>query len=345
MELAINTIKDRGLWDDFVTSQPRHTFLHAWAWGEVNDKEGDPVWHLGLFDKDTLIGTALLIKVHAKRGNFLFVPHGPILNAKMTQDEKRVAIGKLVEHFKKIAKQESVNFIRISPLMDRDEKTARIFKTLGFRAAPIHMHAEVTWTLDLDKSEDELLADMRKTTRNLIRRAKKEDVEILEGTSRDYLDEFLKLYRETARRHSFVPFSDAYLEGELNAFAKTGHAKIFLAKWQGITLSAAMIVFHGTSAFYHHGANSWEHQKIPAAYLLQWHAIQEARTRGKKHYNFWGIAENEEDTSHPWYGLTFFKKGFGGYRTEYLHAQDLPLKRTYWLAYGIDTLRRLRRHL
>ncbi|GAI33015.1 unnamed protein product, partial [marine sediment metagenome] len=31
----------------------------------------------------------------------------------------------------------------------------------------------------------------------------------------------------------------------------------------------------------------------PASYLLQWEAIKEAKNRGCKLYNFWGIAEIE----------------------------------------------------
>jgi len=145
----IKNITDKSTWDAFVTSQKSHTFLHSWAWGELNEKMGDKIWRLGLYDSEKLIAVALLIKVHAKRGNFLFVPHGPIIAAGRVGD----SLAPLIDEFKKIGKTEGVNFIRISPLLKKTEQNQKIFKELGFRNSPIHMHAEVTWTLDLAKEE------------------------------------------------------------------------------------------------------------------------------------------------------------------------------------------------
>ena len=78
--LTIYEIKEKQVWEDFVTSQAEHSFLHSWAWGEFNKSMGDKIWRLGVYDENQLIAVALLIKVHAKRGNFLFVPHGPVLD-------------------------------------------------------------------------------------------------------------------------------------------------------------------------------------------------------------------------------------------------------------------------
>lgn len=342
MELAL--IHDKGLWDDFITAQHEHSFLHAWAWGVLNESEGDRIWRFGAYEGATLVAVALLISVRARRGNFFFIPQGPIIkDSHRGEKDIQHILQVFLDEFKRIGKKENVNFIRISPLLERINAHKDIFKALGFRVAPIHMHAEVTWTLRLDNGYEELLMDMRKTTRNLIRRAERDGVEIISGTSKEYIDEFFKLYSETSNRHNFVPFSYDYIRHEISAFAQEGDAKVYLAKWEGKTLSSAVVIFYGHSAFYHHGANSSEHQKIPAAYLLQWRAIQEAKNRGKQNYNFWGIAEDEENTSHPWHGLTFFKKGFGGQRTEYVHAQDIPLNKKYWINYAIDSIRRMRR--
>jgi lipid II:glycine glycyltransferase (peptidoglycan interpeptide bridge formation enzyme) len=182
---------------------------------------------------------------------------------------------------------------------------------------------------------------MRKNTRNLIRRAEKEDVEIISGDSCNLIDVFMKMYRETAKKHSFVPFSEKYIRGEINSFTadKHGYAKIYLAKYKEVYIAGAAIVFWGHSAYYHHGASAALYGKIPSSYLLQWQAIKDAKKAGKKFYNFWGIAKNENDKNNPWYGLTFFKKGFGGERTDYLRAQDLPLNKKYFVNFAIEKYR------
>jgi lipid II:glycine glycyltransferase (peptidoglycan interpeptide bridge formation enzyme) len=84
---------------------------------------------------------------------------------------------------------------------------------------------------------------------------------------------------------------------------------------------------------------------------LQWEAIKEAKSRGCKTYNFWGIApeiKNPEDIKvslHPWAGLSLFKMGFGGERKEYVKTQDLDVSPKYWLNYIIEVLRKHKRRL
>jgi lipid II:glycine glycyltransferase (peptidoglycan interpeptide bridge formation enzyme) len=102
-------------------------------------------------------------------------------------------------------------------------------------------------------------------------------------------------------------------------------------------LSAALIIFYNYQAIYHHSASI--EQKIPVNYLLQWEIIKEAKKRGKKIYNMWGICP-EDKRRHPWKGLTLFKKGFGGRIVEYLHAQDYPLSSFYCTTYIIECLRK-----
>ncbi|RLE05174.1 MAG: peptidoglycan bridge formation protein FemAB, partial [Candidatus Aminicenantes bacterium] len=77
-------------------------------------------------------------------------------------------------------------------------------------------------------------------------------------------------------------------------------------------------------------------------YLLLWKAIQEAKKRNCEIFNFWGIAPKNKP-KHPWQGLTFFKKGFGGYQKDLIHAQDLPMGRRYWLNWMVETFRRIKR--
>jgi len=352
--LNICEIKDKQTWDAFVTSQQNHTFLHSWSWGEFNALTGDKIWRLGIFDNQTLVAAALVIKVHARRGNFLFVPHGPIYDLRFTIYDLRKILEVFIQKFLAIAKQERVSFIRISPLLENTDENKNIFKNLGFRPAPIHMHAETTWTLNLEASEEDLLMKMRKTTRNLIRRAIKEGVEIKMGASAHDLEIFNNLYKETVLKHSFTPFRLTYLQKQVKILSEGNNILIFTALYNNEPLASAIIVFYGNSAFYHHGASSLtKYPKISAAYLLQWEAIREAKRRGYKFYNFWGIVPNVSGQwsvvsgrkAHPWAGITLFKKGFGGFQTDYLNARDLPLSWKYWPNWIIETIRRKRRNL
>lgn len=311
--------------------------MQSWNWGEFNKARGEKIWRLGIYDGETLIGVALVIKVRAKRGTFLFVPHGPI------QDSKSKILNVLVQKLKVIAGEENCSFVRVSPIAERSIENAGGFKKLGFGYAPIHMHPEATWELDIVKSEEEILAGMRKTTRYLIRQAEKSpDIKIERSTNTEDLDRFQKLYEDTIERHHFIGFPQDYLKNEFLAFSPDNQISLFLGKYKGELFSSAIVIFWQGTAFYHHGASL--SSKIPVSYLLQWEIIKEAKRRGCKVYNFWGIAPDDKK-DHPWRGLTLFKTGFGGYKKEYLKTQDLPIYLSYWLIYIFEKIRKLKRGL
>ncbi len=334
--MQIREITDKTQWETFVNGQKPDTFLQSWNWGEFNKFSGDKIFRFGIFKNEEMVGVALVIRVNAKRGKFLFIPH-QLVNGNWQMANNKL----LFDYLKDLAIKEKVDFVRISPLMENTPENLKIFREYGFRDAPIHMmHPELSWILDISKAEEDIMKGMRKTTRNLIRRAEKEKVEITEVRSTEGIDGFYALLLQTVGRHGFVPFSKEYLKKEFEAFSPDNQISVFFAKHGGVILSAAIIVFYGESAFYHHGAS--QASKIPASYLLIWRMIQEGKKRGCQKFNFWGIAP-ENKSKHPWAGLTLFKTGFGGGRQEYLHCQDLSVTSKYLLNWLVETIRKWKR--
>jgi len=336
--MHIKEITDKNIWESFLADCEEKTFLDSWNWGEFQKKEGNKIWRLGVFEEDELIGVVLVFKIKAKRGTFLFVPHGPV--------GKVFEISSLVNKLKEIAKKEKAVFVRIAPVWEKSKDNIKSFKDLDFKEAPIHMHPELTWELDISLSEEELLMNMRKTTRYLIRQAEKnKDIEIVKSADINDLEKFNKIYQETVKRHHFSPFSIDYLKNQFLSFLPDNQIMIILGKYKGEVVSSAVFVFWQGIGFYHHGA-SLSGTKAPVSYLLQWEAIKEAKKRGCKLYNFWGIAPEElKDKKHPWWGLTLFKMGFGGYKKEYLKTQDLILSQKYYFNYVIEKIRKRKRRL
>lgn len=333
----IRSASDRTSWDDFLASHSPPTFLQSWEWGETQKTLGEQVIRLEATESGKIVGVAQAVTVRARRATFLHVPHGPVVRQERT-DVARA----LLEAFRDEAKRRALPFLRVSPMQEQTEVSRQLYRDLGFRAAPIHLHAERLWVLDLSPTEEALLGAMRKTTRNLIRRAEREGVHVRSSASRTDLPNFLRLYAETARRERFVPFSERALEAEFEAFAADGNAVLFFAEHEGTILASALVPFAPWSGFYHHGASSRLRPQIPAATALQWAAIREAKRRGCASYNFWGISSGAR---HPWAGLTLFKTGFGGREISLLPTQDLPLSLYYWPVFFFETARRWKRSL
>jgi peptidoglycan pentaglycine glycine transferase (the first glycine) len=314
MAYNVQEIQSQKEWDSFVLAHSPMALFQSWEWGEVEKKLGNSVWRWGWCTGKCLTGVAQIEKIAARRGTFLHVRHG--------------AIGKInYDDLKKLAKKEGAWFIRVSPRLPPHEE--KQYKKLGFVPAPIHaMDAELCWVLDLDKSEEELLADMRKTTRYEIRRAKKMGVKVEKSTD---TKRFFDLYNKTSERHNFVQHTGIREEiGSLDA-------EVLLAIHEAKAVAAAIIVYFGDEAIYHHGASI--PNKVGASYLLQWEAIREAKIRGLKLYNFWGIAP-EDKMNHPWRGITLFKTGFGGRQMEFMHAQDYPVSPLYVIPKTIEQIRK-----
>ncbi|MEI8067962.1 MAG: peptidoglycan bridge formation glycyltransferase FemA/FemB family protein [Candidatus Shapirobacteria bacterium] len=328
--MEIKEISQKAIWEKFVQSQEDYTFLQGWNWGEINKTTGEKLFRLGLYDQKNLIGICQVFTISARRGKFLFVPHGPILKSFSQTNLKFV-----FDYLKKLAKTEKVDFIRISPWLESTEKNKKIYKNLGFKSAPIFMHAEETWLIDIDKDENTLLSEMRKTTRNLISRATRDGVEIIKSTDPKDIKYLYDLQLETSKRNHFVPFSKKILELELNTFGQDNQCLLFLGKHNKIITGAAIIIFYGKFVFYYQSGSV--ENKVPINYLLQWEVIKEAKSRGCKIYNMWGIAPPNVP-NHPWIGLTTFKTGFGGFNKNYLHAQDLILSPKYYLTYIIEKI-------
>lgn len=348
--MQIKEVKIKDIWEGFFKKIKEKTFLQSWYWGEFQKRLGEKIWRFGIYNSNQqpatsnqqMIGTALVIKIRAKRGNFLFLPHGPVLKQQSMNSKQRV-LKILLGRLKKIAKDEKVNFIRIAPIWERTKENIKIFKDLGFKNAPIHIHPEITWQLDIKKGEEEIFKNMRKTTRYLIRKAQKEKVKTFFSKDSGDINLFFKLYRETAKYHHFVPFSFAFLKKEFEAFLPE-NALLFFGKWEEEILSSALILFWQEIAYYHQGASAKKFPKIPASYLLQWEVIKEAKRRKCRLYNFWGIAPGEKK-SHPWYGLTLFKEGFGGEKREYVRTQDFPLSISYLKNFIVEKIRKVKRRL
>lgn len=327
-------INDESQWEWFMLKVAPNALFQSWIWGEVQKRAGAKLERFGVYEGKTLRGIFQTVDVRARRGAFLHVRHGPVL------DKPTPALWRAVFQFlREEARKKHMWFVRMNPVLPATDELLGIFSSNGLRPAAIHrMDGEQCWVLDLSLSEDELLSGMRKTTRYEIKSAIKQGVEVFSTTNPVHLKEFFALYEQTSTRHGFVPHVGIREEFEL--FAKKHQAVLYLGKAEGKTLSAAIILYYGNQAIYHHGASV--PSKIPASYAVQWEAIREAKKRGMNVYNFWGIAP-ENSPKHPWRGITLFKKGFGGREIDYIHAHDMPVSPLYILPRTVELVRRVSR--
>lgn len=351
--MQIRTDIDAHAWDDFLSRQPWRPFLQSWTMGDVYQDIGQPPVRVAVERNGMTIAVCFAHIVPARRGKHLSVPYGPLFAHDLTPNDFDELLPLLFGELKKIAAEHGCTFIRMSPFLE--EKDGAVLMSGLAKAniktvrSPLHLLAEHVWHLPLqNRSAEQILADMRKTTRNLIGRAGRDGVSVTASDDpvRD-LPLFIALHDETRKRHGFTPYTNAFFRAQVARFAPRKECTLYIARYQEKVIAASVHMHAMGETSYHHGASDSAHAKVPASYLLQWTAITDAIKRGDKTYNFWGIAplsaEGTPSKNHPFAGVTLFKTGFGGELLNLMHCVDIPVTGKYWLTYAFERFRKWRR--
>lgn len=339
--MNIQIIENQDKWQEFVESLNLNTFLHSKYWAIFN-QDTNKVWQLGLFDEQNqLISVALVIKIEAKRGTFLLIPHGPQYNA--SNVDQNLVMLTWTSYFKELCTTENCSFFRIQPILHKNQESNDLFSKLGYKSAPIHMHTELSSVLNIEASEEEILLGMRKTTRQMIKKGLKmvETKELILDFPNQIDQEMHQVYKDTYLRGGAVAYSANYIDKEWQVFSKDGKAKLISIKYEGKIISWGLVIIFGKRAFYHQGGNIL-HKNVPNSYLLQWQGILFAKQNNCISYDFWGVAPVDKP-DHPWANISMFKRGFGGQDVELQHAQDYMVSPKYWFSWAIDKFRAYKR--
>jgi len=340
MALTIECIEDQQKWDEFVQSHPEANFLHSWQWGEFHLSRGKNVIRRGVYSDGQLAGVYEGVVETARRGKYLAVAGGPIVDWSKTD-----LLEELFDDMKKQATEHSCVFVRVRPQLEKSPQSLVLFRQLGFKKAPIYLSVEHAGILDLSKTEEEILQGTRERLRRALRKAARNNIQVETSTKSEDIHEFYKIQLQTARRHDFVSFSEDFLVKQFEAFAKTGNATLYTARYDGEILAQNFMIFYGNEASYHYGVSTELGTKLSGAPLLHMQAMRDARERGIGRYNFWGIVD-ENDTKHRYYGVSVFKRGFGVQDLKYTPAHDMVIRPLpYAVIYLVESLRRKWRHV
>ncbi len=340
MKREIKEVTEKKAWEDFSLGSSPNTFLQSWNWGEFNKALGRKVWRFGVYSDKNLNGICLAIKYESRLGNYIYCPRGPLLDW-----SKPNLFKALFARLKEIAREENCIFLKLDPLLKDTIENRENFKKYGFKPAVTFVQVEDAWLLPLEKSEEELLAAMRKTTRYLIRHEPTQGVKIEVSSNIKDMKNFVGLLYSTAARKGFTNHSKDYYIKQFEILSKDNQERVFIAKKGNQVFSMALIAFYGEMGCYLHAASNPK-QTQSVGYSLQWEAIKESKRRGCKYYNFWGVVKDKNFyPGHPWYGFSLFKRGFGGFKYSYIRAQDYPMNAKYTLYRAAERLRRLVRRV
>lgn len=321
-------------WSKIIKNFPEANFLQSPSYAKMNVSLGDKAITEEIEDNS---GYALMIIRNAKRGRYLEIPCGPLIN---WQDSKIVK--KTISKITEIAKREKCVFVRMRPQLPATKENLKLLENIGLKKSPMHLAAEHTVMIDLKKSDDELLANMRRQTRYEVRRADKLSIKVENSNSEELFKEFHKIQVATAKRQKFIPPDLKTLLAERESLNST----IYVAKTEdGQPIAYGLIIKEGKEGDYYEAASTDLNRKLPGAYALLWQVIKDLKKEGYERFNLWGIAPANQP-NHRYAGVTTFKTGFGGEIIEYVPAHDLVISKIKYLKnLAVETVRKKKRHL
>lgn len=270
--------------------------------------------------------------------------------------EKTIGFGKSLLYFPELPlNEESVALIKRIPTAKRP--LGRIFSRFEFlelwtpeRAKQLlelglvksfeDVQPDYRQWIMLDKSEAELLEEMKPKGRYNIKVAERHNLKVEWGTDSSGLEAFVRLYQDTAKRTGFSGRSEQYFRSLLATLAENDLGEIITVSHQGEILAAAIISYYQGLASYLYGGSGGD-RTLMAPYLMHWAAIKRAKQKGCVIYDLLAIAP-PGDESHLHVGLTRFKTQFGGQSVRVLGSWDLVHNRFWYMMYAFAEKRRRR---
>lgn len=263
-------------------------------------------------------------------GNYLFLPYGPVADT-------REAIQQAIKSVTELAKKHNCIFIRIEPQLDDCakylDKIAKKVKDIS----PID-----TWILDLTPDEATLISNFTQGTRTCYHNVPKRGLAVETTKDQDGIKHLISLQNQIFKKKHLTGYDENYLKTEL----AQPFATLYLVKYHhpdtnptnpeeqttdpipedGQVIAASLFFDHDDTRYYMQSASDQRYRKLPATVALLTTAIFDAKRKGIKQFDFWGIAPEGADQTHPWYGFTKFKKSFGGSPKHYAGTYDIILK-------------------
>jgi lipid II:glycine glycyltransferase (peptidoglycan interpeptide bridge formation enzyme) len=311
--------------------------LQTWEWGEARKKTGVEVLRLG----------------DGKNVFQLTLHRLPITDYRIGYLPRSVFPTKEVLNFLfDYAKKNKIIFIKIEPYIEKSKLQMTNDKSITNFKLQISKHPlfpNWTQTLDITKSEDELLKNMHSKTRYNIRLAEKKGVVVKEMSNDKGFEIFSKLYFDTCKRQKYFGHTPKYHQIVWNSLKKD-ISHILVAFYNDTPLAAYELFYFKNILYYPYGGTSLEYRNLMASNLLMWEAIKLGKKLGAEKFDMWGSLSPGYDSSHSWSGFTRFKEGYGTKFTEFIGSYDLVtnsfIYRLYNLFYKIRELYlRLRRFI
>lgn len=311
-------------WDARLVRLGGH-FLQSRAWARCQVRIGARVFYAAT---DRWVWLGLIRRVGPFRR--LYLPYGPqVADTDALCDALRVAAI--------CARAHRCDYVQFEPGSTASLDPARC----GARRTRSRQ-AEWTRIIRLDVDETQLRAGLSKGHRSAIAAAERKGIVVQPTTAPEALEQFLQMLRETSDRTGMPIYDDAYYRAIVAELVPSGEATMYVARHGERAIGAAITLDLGETRYYAFAASAGdsEARRLGPGPPLVWRTMLDARSAGKRTFDFWGIAPPDEEPEHAWSGFSAFKRSFGGQALRRNGTWDLPLRKVVYGAWRLAQVAR-----
>ena len=345
------------------------SFYQTTAWAKIKEKNGWNHYYVGVKEKNTIVACSLILGKKMYLNKYLYyAPRGMLLNY-----DNLELLDFFVSNLKKFLTQKGGILLKMDPLVEyqkhdkfgntigeeNNQSLVKHLTELGFKHHGLTKgytdEAQFRWSycMDINKSEEEMFKEMDQRCRRCIRKYERYPLKI-EEVNEENIQDFKGIMEHTAKRQNHFDRTTEYYQSLDKGFQDSSRLSIIYLDKQKylkefkedkmydiiskdprkkIPVSAGVFIFDSNRANYVYGGTYKEYMPLMAQYKLQMEMIKIAQKKKLSIYDFGGISGDFDSNSEN-YGVYEFKRGFGGYVTEYIGEFDLILNKVEFKLYN-----------
>lgn len=231
-------------YEEFVSSAPKTHFMQSYAFGQVRALKGFIPHYVGLRDGKKLVCAALLLeKKLIFSYSYYYVPRGYVIDY-----ENHELLDKFTSYLNDFAKKNHAIFIKVDPDIKRwnlnsegeqvgdfnNTSLIEYLKSIGYKHRGFNKGFEMeqprfTFRLNLERPMDDVFKNFHPTTRKILNKGNKYQLEIYKGGVED-IEDFYETMTETAKREGILQAPLSYYKTFYEEFERRGHSDLYIAK-------------------------------------------------------------------------------------------------------------------
>ena len=225
----------------YADKSPYKSFYQTPEIAKLREDNGWTSYYFGVKNGDKLIAASLVVARPTFLGKSTFyAPGGPLLDY-----EDSALVKFFFDHLRKYAKAHNGYVLHIEPyyeLIQRNrhgdpveggfnhQSALKNLQAASLIPCPTSDEPKYAFVMDIaGRTPDQIFADMKRNTRNHIRKAEKKGVKIRELT-REELNIFKQITESTSNRRNFTDKSLSYYEQMYDLFHDRGEVKFLVAE-------------------------------------------------------------------------------------------------------------------